>query len=110
MSTFNVLTIVVLIPLYDRAFVPAAWRLTGRENGISGLQRRHASARQRHRRWRQRRQACCGRHRMGDAPGWIPDDLDEGHLDGFFWMMAGLGCLNLMAFVSCARRYKSRKA
>uniref|UniRef100_N1R584 Peptide transporter PTR2 n=1 Tax=Aegilops tauschii TaxID=37682 RepID=N1R584_AEGTA len=39
MSTFNVLTIVVLIPLYDRVFVPAARRLTGRENGISGLQR-----------------------------------------------------------------------
>jgi peptide/histidine transporter 3/4 len=43
-------------------------------------------------------------------PGWIPDELNEGHLDRFFWMMAGLGCLNLIAFVSCAVRYNYRKA
>ncbi|TVU31422.1 hypothetical protein EJB05_23106, partial [Eragrostis curvula] len=26
----------------------------------------------------------------GGAPGWIPDNLNEGHLDYFFWMMAAL--------------------
>uniref|UniRef100_A0A0E0AE37 Uncharacterized protein n=1 Tax=Oryza glumipatula TaxID=40148 RepID=A0A0E0AE37_9ORYZ len=47
----------------------------------------------------------------GGRPGWIPDDLNEGHLDRFFWMMAGLGCLDLLAFTCCAKRYnKSRKA
>uniref|UniRef100_A0ACD5ZFD5 Uncharacterized protein n=1 Tax=Avena sativa TaxID=4498 RepID=A0ACD5ZFD5_AVESA len=39
MSTFDVLTIFVLVPLYDRAFVPLARRLTGRDKGISELQR-----------------------------------------------------------------------
>ncbi|EMS48282.1 Peptide transporter PTR2 [Triticum urartu] len=46
----------------------------------------------------------------GGGPGWIPDDLNEGHLDRFFWMMAGLGCLNLMAFGSFARMYESKKS
>ena len=188
MSTFNVLTIVVLIPLYDRVFVPVARRLTGRENGISGLQRIGAglampvlsmgaaafleTARLRAAKasprapngtcvlWQVPQYALEGVGQVlttvgqfsffysqappamktvctalgllsitageylssllltavqwatatGGAPGWIPDDLNEGHLDRFFWMMAGLGCLNLMAFVSCAMRYKSRKA
>uniref|UniRef100_R7VZG5 Peptide transporter PTR2 n=1 Tax=Aegilops tauschii TaxID=37682 RepID=R7VZG5_AEGTA len=39
MSTFDILTIILLVPLYDRVFVPAARRLTGREKGISELQR-----------------------------------------------------------------------
>ncbi|TVU31425.1 hypothetical protein EJB05_23109, partial [Eragrostis curvula] len=34
--------------------------------------------------------------------GWIPDNLNEGHLDRFFWLMAGLQLLNLLAFVYCA--------
>lgn len=43
------------------------------------------------------------------SPGWIPDNLDEGHLDRFYWMMAGLSFLNLLAFIFCAMRYKSKK-
>uniref|UniRef100_A0A8R7PB98 Peptide transporter PTR2 n=1 Tax=Triticum urartu TaxID=4572 RepID=A0A8R7PB98_TRIUA len=39
MPTFDILTAIVLVPLYDRAFVPAARRLTDREKGISELQR-----------------------------------------------------------------------
>ncbi|KAL6660141.1 hypothetical protein ACP70R_002263 [Stipagrostis hirtigluma subsp. patula] len=46
----------------------------------------------------------------GGSPGWIPDNLNEGHLDQFYWMMAGLSFLNLLAFISCAMRYKSNKA
>ncbi|KAL6596314.1 hypothetical protein ACP70R_047678 [Stipagrostis hirtigluma subsp. patula] len=45
-----------------------------------------------------------------DSPGWIPDNLNEGHLDRFFWMMAGLCFLNLLAFAFCAVRYKCKKA
>lgn len=45
----------------------------------------------------------------GDSPGWIPDNLNEGHLDRFFWMIAGLCFLNLLAFVFCAMRYKCKK-
>ncbi|KAK3133822.1 hypothetical protein QOZ80_6AG0541540 [Eleusine coracana subsp. coracana] len=39
----------------------------------------------------------------GTAPGWIPDNLNEGHLDYFFWMMAALSFLNLVIFVSIAQ-------
>lgn len=42
----------------------------------------------------------------GGAPGWIPDDLNQGHLDYFFWMMAGLSVLNLLHFMYCSMRYK----
>lgn len=35
----------------------------------------------------------------GGEPGWIPDNLNEGHLDYFFWMMAALSLLNLALFV-----------
>lgn len=41
----------------------------------------------------------------GGAPGWIPDNLNEGHLDYFFWMMAALSLLNLAQFVHYSMRY-----
>ncbi|KAJ1298083.1 hypothetical protein BS78_01G426400 [Paspalum vaginatum] len=44
----------------------------------------------------------------GGGPGWIPDDLDDGHLDRFFWLLAALSSLNLAVFVSCARRYERK--
>uniref|UniRef100_A0A0D9XH90 Major facilitator superfamily (MFS) profile domain-containing protein n=1 Tax=Leersia perrieri TaxID=77586 RepID=A0A0D9XH90_9ORYZ len=46
----------------------------------------------------------------GGAPGWIPDDLNKGHLDYFFWLMASLLLLDLAFFVYCARRYKGNMA
>ncbi|CAM0909778.1 unnamed protein product [Alopecurus aequalis] len=182
MSTFNVLIVVVLVPLYDRAFVPAARRLTGREKGVSELQRIGAGLAfpvlamaaaaivetvrlcaapgKISELWQAPQYALVGVGELlttigqldffysqappamktvctalgflaiaaggylssflltvvqwatttGGRPGWIPDNLNEGHLDRFFWMMAGLGCLNLMVFVSCAVKYKYRKA
>jgi peptide/histidine transporter 3/4 len=181
MSTFDVLTIFVLVPLYDRVFVPAARRITGKEKGVSELQRIGAglamsvlamaaaaiveTVRLREAPgkisvlWQAPQYALVGVGEMlttigqldffysqappamktvcvalgflasaagsylssflltivqwatttDGRPGWIPDDLNEGHLDRFFWLMAGLGCLNLIAFVSCALRYKYRK-
>uniref|UniRef100_J3N0K7 Major facilitator superfamily (MFS) profile domain-containing protein n=1 Tax=Oryza brachyantha TaxID=4533 RepID=J3N0K7_ORYBR len=41
----------------------------------------------------------------GGGGGWIPDDLDHGRLDCFFWLMAGLSCLNLLAFVFSSINY-----
>ncbi|KAF3339804.1 hypothetical protein FCM35_KLT15575 [Carex littledalei] len=35
----------------------------------------------------------------GGEPGWIPDNLNEGHLDRVFWLIAGLRVLNLVVFV-----------
>ena len=46
----------------------------------------------------------------GGNPGWIPDNLNEGHLDYFFWLIAGLSFLNLIVYVICAGKYKSKKA
>ncbi|CAN6305660.1 unnamed protein product [Urochloa humidicola] len=44
----------------------------------------------------------------GGAPGWIPDNLNEGHLDYFFWMMATLNLLNLALFVRYSMRSRWR--
>lgn len=41
----------------------------------------------------------------GGKPGWIPDNLNQGHLDYFFWMMATLSLLNVALFV----RYSMRR-
>ncbi|KAI0498947.1 hypothetical protein KFK09_019845 [Dendrobium nobile] len=46
----------------------------------------------------------------GGKPGWIPDNLNEGHLDNFFWLIAGLSFLNMLIYVFCANRYKRKKA
>ncbi|KAL9254889.1 NRT1/ PTR FAMILY 8.3-like protein [Drosera capensis] len=42
--------------------------------------------------------------------GWIPDNLNEGHLDYFFWLLGGLSCVNLLVYVLCASRYEQKKA
>ena len=47
---------------------------------------------------------------QGGKPGWIPDNLNEGHLDYFFWFIAGLSFLNLLVFVYCAMRYQYKQA
>ncbi|KAF2928381.1 hypothetical protein DAI22_06g275000 [Oryza sativa Japonica Group] len=183
LAAFQMLTTIVLIPLYDRVFVPAARKHTGREKGISDLLRiggglatvglamaaaatvetKRASAARTTASilWQAPQFVLVGAGELlatigqldffysqappamktvctalgllavaagdylssvivtavswatasGGRPGWIPDDLNEGHLDRFFWMMAGLGCLDLLAFTCCAKRYnKSRKA
>ncbi|EEE59822.1 hypothetical protein OsJ_12376 [Oryza sativa Japonica Group] len=46
----------------------------------------------------------------GGNPGWIPDNLNQGHLDYFFWLLAGLSFLNFVIYVICANKYKSKKA
>ncbi|KAL7163198.1 hypothetical protein ACSBR2_039319 [Camellia fascicularis] len=45
----------------------------------------------------------------GGKVGWIPDNLNEGHLDYFFWLLAGLSFLNFLVYVLCARMYKLKK-
>ncbi|KAL6641091.1 hypothetical protein ACP70R_019272 [Stipagrostis hirtigluma subsp. patula] len=42
--------------------------------------------------------------------GWIPENLNEGRLDLFFWLMAGIQLLNLVAFTCCAASYKRKLA
>ncbi|XP_073317504.1 protein NRT1/ PTR FAMILY 8.1-like [Primulina huaijiensis] len=42
--------------------------------------------------------------------GWIPDNLNYGHLHYFFWLLAGLSTLNLWAFLLVAKFYTYKKA
>lgn len=37
--------------------------------------------------------------------GWIGNDLNESHMDYFYWLLAGLSLLNLIAYVFFAQRY-----
>ncbi|KAG9457631.1 hypothetical protein H6P81_002139 [Aristolochia fimbriata] len=43
----------------------------------------------------------------GGKPGWIPDNLNEGHLDYYFWLLAGLSFLNMLVYAYCAVRGKT---
>lgn len=46
----------------------------------------------------------------GGSAGWIPDNLNGGHLDYFFWLLAGLSFVNMVVYAFCAKRYKQKKA
>ncbi|XP_061994917.1 protein NRT1/ PTR FAMILY 8.3-like isoform X1 [Rosa rugosa] len=47
---------------------------------------------------------------QGGSSGWIPDNLNSGHLDYFFWLLAGLSFINMVVYMVCARKYKQKKA
>ncbi|KAK8948306.1 Nitrate transporter 1.5 [Platanthera guangdongensis] len=47
--------------------------------------------------------------RGGRRPGWIPDDLNRGHLDRFYFLLAGLTAADLVLYIICARWYKGIK-
>ncbi|KAG8071928.1 hypothetical protein GUJ93_ZPchr0006g42335 [Zizania palustris] len=40
-------------------------------------------------------------------PGWIPADLNEGHLDKFYFLLAALAVADFVVYLVCASRYKS---
>lgn len=44
-----------------------------------------------------------------DSAGWIPDDMNKGHLDYFFWWLAGFSFLNFMAYISFAKRFTLKR-
>ena len=44
----------------------------------------------------------------GGDPGWIPENLNDGHLDYFFWMMAALSLTNLAQFAYCSIKYRGK--
>ncbi|KAK0572905.1 hypothetical protein LWI29_000235 [Acer saccharum] len=46
----------------------------------------------------------------GGKAGWIPDNLNEGHLDYFFLLLTGLSLFNMLVYIVCAKKYKSKKA
>ncbi|XP_048425071.1 protein NRT1/ PTR FAMILY 8.2-like [Pyrus x bretschneideri] len=42
-------------------------------------------------------------------PGWIPDNLNYGHLDYFFWLLAMLSVLNLVVYLFISKWYTYKK-
>ncbi|GMI81739.1 NRT1/ PTR family 8.1, ARABIDOPSIS THALIANA PEPTIDE TRANSPORTER 1, peptide transporter 1 [Hibiscus trionum] len=43
-------------------------------------------------------------------PGWIPDNLNHGHIDYFFWLLAALSVLNLGVYAWIAKWYTYKRA
>lgn len=41
--------------------------------------------------------------------GWIPDNLNRGHLDYFFWLLAILSVINFLVYLLIASRYTYKK-
>ncbi|XP_052170962.1 protein NRT1/ PTR FAMILY 7.3-like [Diospyros lotus] len=39
-------------------------------------------------------------------PGWIPGNLNRGHLDRFFFLLAALTAADLLVYTACAKWYK----
>uniref|UniRef100_A0A0D9X184 Major facilitator superfamily (MFS) profile domain-containing protein n=1 Tax=Leersia perrieri TaxID=77586 RepID=A0A0D9X184_9ORYZ len=45
----------------------------------------------------------------GDSPGWIPDDLNKGHLDYYYWCLAAVSFVNFIVYIYFASKYKLKK-
>ncbi|XP_068634628.1 protein NRT1/ PTR FAMILY 7.2-like [Aristolochia californica] len=43
----------------------------------------------------------------GGRQGWIPPNLNHGHLNWFFFMLAGISAADLLMLIWCARRFKA---
>ncbi|KAL5862544.1 hypothetical protein ACOSQ3_000058 [Xanthoceras sorbifolium] len=39
-------------------------------------------------------------------PGWVPGNLNKGHLDRFYFLLAGLTTIDLVVYIVCAKWYK----
>ncbi|CAN1151384.1 Protein NRT1/ PTR FAMILY 2.13 [Linum perenne] len=44
--------------------------------------------------------------RDGRRPDWLANDLNQGRLDLFYFVLAGMGFVNFFYFVYCARHYR----
>jgi dipeptide/tripeptide permease len=40
-----------------------------------------------------------------DQPDWLTNDINVGRLDYFYFLIAGMGVLNMIYFIYCARQY-----
>lgn len=41
--------------------------------------------------------------------GWIPGNLNRGHLDRFYFLLAALTAVDLIIYIVCAKWYKNIK-
>lgn len=46
---------------------------------------------------------------VDNMPGWIPGNLNKGHLDRFYFLLAALTAVDLVIYIACAMWYKSMK-
>ncbi|KAH9319166.1 hypothetical protein KI387_020935, partial [Taxus chinensis] len=42
-----------------------------------------------------------------NSPGWIPGNLNRGHMDRFYFLLAALTSIDFIAYVFCAKGYRS---
>jgi peptide/histidine transporter 3/4 len=41
--------------------------------------------------------------------GWIPDNMNRGHLDYFYWLLTFLSMINFIVYLWIAKRYTYKK-
>ncbi|KAK9266924.1 hypothetical protein L1049_027183 [Liquidambar formosana] len=46
---------------------------------------------------------------VDNMPGWIPGNLNRGHLDRFYFLLAALTTVDLVVYMACAKWYKCIK-
>ncbi|KAJ0611271.1 putative bacterial ABC-type protein transporter [Helianthus annuus] len=46
----------------------------------------------------------------GGKPGWIPDNLNRGELQNFFWLLSGLSVVNFGVYLVVAKWYTYKRA
>ncbi|ERN11100.1 hypothetical protein AMTR_s00024p00148560 [Amborella trichopoda] len=138
LSVFVMISVIVGVPIYDQVLIPFARKFTGNERGFSVLQRMAevftfiGQAEFFYEQSPDAMRSLCTALSLlasalgnylnsfvltfviavttkGGSPGWIPNNLNEGHLDYFVWLLAGLSFLNLGVFVAFAGKYKCRK-
>lgn len=44
-----------------------------------------------------------------NGPGWIPRNLNMGHIDRFYFLLAALSTANFAVYLICAMRYRRIK-
>ncbi|KAI5057189.1 hypothetical protein GOP47_0027204 [Adiantum capillus-veneris] len=47
----------------------------------------------------------CNSTSTSDHEGWIGNNLNDSHLDYFYWLLTGISSLNCVLYVACARWY-----
>ncbi|KAF2314488.1 hypothetical protein GH714_026918 [Hevea brasiliensis] len=133
MSAFDICSVLICTGIYRQILVPLAEKLSGNPKGLTELQRmgigliigmfamvaaaateierlKHVTPGQRISSlsifWQIPICTCgCFRAR-GKKPGWIPDDLNKGHMDRFYLLIAVLTAFDFVIYLFCANWYK----
>ncbi|CAN1303802.1 Protein NRT1/ PTR FAMILY 8.1 [Linum perenne] len=136
LSLFDTLSVLFWAPVYDRLIVPAARNYTGHEHGFTSLQRQGIGlVRQMEFFYDQAPDAMrslCSALSLTTVAlgnylstllvtvvtkvttkdgklGWIPDNLNRGHLDYFYWLLAILSLVNFFVYLWIAKWYTYKK-